>query len=884
MKRVTKFLAALLILVLVIGVVPVQAATTPSLKKASKVLYLGGCKGKTTDGTKAKYYAYLTVKKVLKNYDSKTMDIKLESEDESICTVSNSKGTINAAGKGSTKVLITVRNKSTEKTIFAKNIKITVKKNADDNFSVKGIEDGSEYEVGTKLSIVMSRSKDNDYRKLTCDNADAVITKNNGYGSKYTVRFPEPGTYKFTAVTYQSSKYSAPTATKTFTVTVKGEAPTPTPTETPTPTVTPTPTTAPSKYSVKQTALDTFVISGVTNASDIKAKDINLYTMLIDDIKVSKSAYIKNVTANGTDVTVEMLSNMDADAVYYIELSGNTENVISFKAVSGNEMDIARIEVTNTKVLYNTMADLGLKYYNAEDIDITNNVKDKVVVDVALAEKDVYDAYGSGTQVYFSLPDKVHTFNITVLKGYKDGLPVYIKKENVAIVSYEPKFDRIIYTITTDDGVYMKSNDTLKKTFTVDDTTAVIEALFVYKDAVTGKETYNTLDQEGIDKVDTNNGTVMFIGNKSASGGYTLIPNNTGVVTVIFYKNGKDYATADVEIKAEKKVNTVTATLNKSFLNVNALANDSIEITVVVKDQYGEEMKNEPITISQIDTTMATGVVSFGSFTNGKLKVSGGSVAYSKEGIISAKVTCGTASAVVNFQVSDKSEARGWRISNPEISVYSVDTAIKEGDVLPQVVTISVEGVDGNYTVNKELIKFLGAAPSPALKASDFGVPDGTKLYLYTVQKDGQYLTTLPELITDDTLEIKLQAYAYQKKLEAGQYTISTYSLILGSTNAQQITTIGRKSINVKNNQPTVTYKFVKDKTTETSPVAIATDCYEFYIDGKKLPVSAITDADVAINGEGTSKLVKSVTITYNNTVYGDFQQKVTLAGANIIK
>ncbi|MBR5177255.1 MAG: hypothetical protein IKW90_00475 [Lachnospiraceae bacterium] len=885
MKRVTKLLAALLVLVLVIGAIPVQAASTPSLKKSSKILYLGGCKGTKANGTKANFSESVKASKLLKGFKSSTMDIKLESSNEKVAKVSNSNGTITAVGRGTAKVMITVRNKSTEKTIFAKEVKITVKKNADANFSVTGIKDGAEYEVGKSLTVVLTRKSDDDYRKLTVDNSGAALTKKNSAGSKYTVKFNEPGTYTFTATAYQSSTYAGATAKKTFTVTVKGAAPTPTPTAAPTPTTTPTPTAAPSSLSIKQTALDTFVISGVKNAADIKAKDIKIYTLLTNDIEYNKSAYIKSVSAStsGTDLTVVMLSNFDSDTVHYVELPGITTSPLSFKAVGGTEMDIARIEVTNTKVLYNTMADLGLKYYNADGVDITSNVKDKVLVEITNAEQNVYDAYASGTQVYFSTPNKVHYFNISVLKGYVNGTAVYEKKENVAIMSYEPQFDRIIYTVTTDDGTYLKATDTLNHTFTVDDTSAILEVLFVYKDAVTGTETYKTMAEEGIEKVDTNNGKIMFIGATASTGGYKLIPNNTGVVTVVLYKNGRDYAVAEVEIKAAKKVSTVVATVNKNFLNVNPAADDSIEITAVVKDQYGDEMKDQPITITQLDTTYATGIVSFGGFVGGKLKVPGATVAFSKEGVITAKVTCGTVSTNVMFTVGDKSEATAWRLSNPEVSVYAMDTAIKEGDVKPQVTAISVQGVNGNYTVKKEFLKFMGKAVTAQLKASDFGLAEGTKIYVYTIQKDSQYLSALPDLVTDDSIEVKFQSFDYQKKLAAGQYTFTAYSLVLGASNSQ-IAIIGQKNIVVSNNQPTVSYKFVKDKTTQTAPIAIATDCYEFYIDGKKLPTTAVVDADVAVNGDGTSKLVKSVTITINNTVYGDFQQKVTLAGADIIK
>ena len=184
MKRVTKLLAAILALVLVIGSIPVSAASTPSLKKTSKILYLGGCKGKKANGTAAKFYESVKASKLLSGFKSSTMDIKLESSNEKVAKVSNSNGTITAVGRGTAKVMITVRNKSTEKTIFAKEVKITVKKNADADFSITGIKDGGEYEVGKSLTVVLTRKADDDYRKLTVDKSGVSLTKKNDVGSK----------------------------------------------------------------------------------------------------------------------------------------------------------------------------------------------------------------------------------------------------------------------------------------------------------------------------------------------------------------------------------------------------------------------------------------------------------------------------------------------------------------------------------------------------------------------------------------------------------------------------------------------------------------------------------------------------------------------------
>ena len=119
MKKVTKVLALVLALVLVIGAIPVQAASSVSLKKSYKIIYLGGCIGKKANGKKASYYSFLKVKKFVTNFDSETMDIKLESEDSSIASVSNKTAKITAKKRGTTEVIVTVRNKKTEQIIKA---------------------------------------------------------------------------------------------------------------------------------------------------------------------------------------------------------------------------------------------------------------------------------------------------------------------------------------------------------------------------------------------------------------------------------------------------------------------------------------------------------------------------------------------------------------------------------------------------------------------------------------------------------------------------------------------------------------------------------------------------------------------------------------------
>ena len=881
MKRVTKLLAALLVLVLVIGAIPVQAASTPSLKKSSKVLYLGGCKGTKANGTKAKFYESVKASKLLKGFKSSTMDIKLESSNEKVVKVSNSNGTITAVGRGTAKVMITVRNKSTEKTIFAKEVKITVKKNADADFSVTGIKDGAEYEVGKSLTVVLTRKSDDDYRKLSVDNKGVTLTKKNKYGSKYTVKFTEAGTYTFTAIAYQSSTYAGATAKKTFTVTVKGAAPTPTVT----PTATPTPTTAPSNASIKQTTLNTFVISGVENAADLKAKDLKK-TYKVSGYDIEKTG-VSSVTADGTDLTVSMLSDFDAGVEYFVNYTGYNGTPLSFKSATFSVKDIASITVSNQRVLTGQNADLGVRYLNKDGVDITSGVSSLVIPTMTIVEGGISDLYVvSGTQVYFLNANKTAVLEISVMTGVDElGKAQYITQK-VAVTSYEPQYSSFIWTVTSDDGAYMKKDDPQNHSFTIDTTSPVLEGYFVYKDEK-GNETYKTFTEEGITKILVADQTVVMDGVKTAAGGWGLIPNKTGATSILLYKGDRAVAEAQITILGAKQANALTVTASKQTLNVNSVAGDSIVLTAVVKDQYGNELKGQTINVVQNDLTKNIGTVALGAFdSNGKLTIPGGSVALNTgitNGVIALTVTCGSGSATVQFQVADFAEANVWTLASyPEASLITIDTAIKQGDAAPGEARFAVEGRNGAFSVKKEVIQFFaGKQPTAQLKASDLGIAVGTKIYIFTVQKDGQFLSALPApCITNTSTELVFKAFDVQTKLEAGNYVIAAYSIVGGAENSQ-ITAIGTRTVVVTNNQAPVQFKQIKDKSTAVTGIDVAKECFEFYVDGKKLDSSCIIDADVNFSGTG-SKYVKSVKLSYNNTIYGDYVQNVSITGSVI--
>ena len=875
MKKAVKLLAAMLVLVLVIGTIPVQAAEKITLKKSSKVLYLGGCIGKKANGKKAKYYSFVRVGNLLSgDYNSKTMDVKLEAEDPSIVTVSNKTGKVMAKKLGETEVVITVRNQKDETKIATKILNITVKKNSDKNFEVTGIADGKEYKTGDTITVKMPRGEYEDCRRLTCSSSDVVLKAKKGTsGAEYTVTFNKSGSYTIKAETYQTSTYSGTIYAKSFNVTVKGE-------DKPEPTVTPTPVD--SKLSVKQTALDTIVISGFGDAASVKSSDLELYYD-IAGTKIPVNNVIKSVTADGDNVVVTMVSPFVGGTEYFVNKKGSKADPAKFKAATATEKDIASVAVTVNKALVGEYTDLGIKYYNKDKIDITSGITSGMVSVNANCLTNTFDAFASGTSVYFYKANMSCEFEVNV-HIYSDNRDV--KSNKFTVVSYEPVPNGMIYTIKEETGTYLKETDTCTYSFALNASKPVIEVLFKYVDAA-GKVTYHTLAEEGITKIKPADETILFAGAQSATGGWYLKPNKTGSTSILFYKgdNIVPGVTARVTVTEDSKPTTVTATVSKTNLNVNALLGDKLEIKATVKDQYGNEMKGQTITIEQTEATKTnTGTAYFGSFdADGVLVVNGSSITLNsgkKNGVIAAVVKSGSGQYPVQFNVADVDTADTAELSsNPEQQNFILKTGIKEGDVKPESIKLSIQSKSQGFAVKNENMKLYPKQLTPQITNTDLGVAVNDVVYLYTIYHvDGNgkadFMKTLPATVfTDGVTELQIKAYDYQVRLEEGTYRIDAYKVVAGAANSS-ITQIGSRNITVVNDKPVVEFKQIKVTSTKTDPVDVVKECYEFYIDGKKVETPNIPSAEMNTGSDG-SKFVKSVNLTINNKVYGDYTKKI---------
>ncbi|MBO4421790.1 MAG: hypothetical protein J5783_08180 [Lachnospiraceae bacterium] len=879
MKKAVKLLAAMLVLVLVIGTIPVQAAEKITLKKSSKVLYLGGCKGKKANGKKAKYYSFVKVGKLLSgDYNSKTMDFKLEADDPSIVTVSNKTGKVKAKKIGETEVVITVRDKKTEAKIATKILNITVKKNSDKNFEVSGIADGKEYKVGDTITVKMPRGEYEDCRRLTCSSSDVELTAKKGTsGAEYTVKFNKAGSYTIKAETYQTSTYSGTIYAKSFNVTVKGE-------DKPEPTVTPTPVD--SALSVKQTALDTIVISGFGDAASVKGSDLDIYYD-IAGTKIPANNVIKSVTADGDKVVVAMVSPFIGGTEYFVNKKGSKADPAKFKAATATEKDIASVSVSVNKALVGEYTDLGIKYYNKDKIDITSGINTLMIsVDTVMTDSNTnFDAFASGTSVYFYKANISREFEV-IVKIYSDNREV--KSGKFTVVSYEPVPNGMMYTIKEETGTYLKETDTCTYSFAYNASKPVIEVLFKYVDAA-GKVTWHTLAEEGITSIKPADETVLFVGAQSATGGWYLKPNKTGSTSLLFYKgdNIVPGVTARVTVTEDSKPTTVTATVSKANLNVNTTLGDKLEIKAVVKDQYGNEMKGQAITIEQTEATKATGTAYFGTFDpDGVLVVNGSNItlnAGKKNGVIAAVIKCGSSNPYpVQFNVADVDKAeKAVLTSNPNQENIILKTGIKEGDVKPESVTLNIQSQSQGFAVKNEIMKHYTKQLTPQVTNTDLGVAVNDVVYLYTVyytdaNGKSDFMKTLPAIVfTDGLTELQIKAYDHQVRLDEGTYLIDAYKVVAGAANSS-IERIGTRKITVVNDKPEVSFKQIKVTSTNTVATEVAKECFEFYINGKKVENPNITAADMNTGSDG-SKFIKSVNLAITNSVYGNYEMTIKM-------
>lgn len=877
MKKFSKVLALVAVLLLVVGTIPVSAATTNlKLTKSSKTIFVGKCTGSTDAGKAAKYYSYFAVNKLVKNFKSSSMDIKLTTSDKSVAKVNNKKDRVTAVAPGSAKITVKVYQK--KKVIFTDTINVTVKKNATaSTLLVEGIKDGDEIKEGTtvKVSLTRKAGSDTDLRRLSSA-SDGVTIKSAGT-RKYKVTFAKAGSVQLLAEAYQSSTYDGATASKTINVTVVGDKKEEEKKE-----------EEVAALTAAQTATNAYTLKGSAITDTFKKEDIKIsYKVGTVDIAYSKD--IKDFKVEDGVATITMFTDFEQDTTYYVTVG---EETAEFKTVALNKenplSDIKTIRVLTSKVDYNAETTLEFAYLNADGIDITTAVKDLAdsQVEVTIANGTEY-ASCTGHSIYAYEKNKQLVINVSLITGY--DLTTYeniVVKTSAALLTYEkpaPTVSGSKYTFVKDDGIYLKDTDKLSQTICINDAGYVLETLFTYSD---GKVL--TPVEAGVTKITSSTETVLMItGAMNANGGVEVYPVAKGESYISYYVGDTVVAGFKVTVSDARKAVKIFATADKNKLNTNSLIGDSIIISAAVYDQYGAEMPDAPIVINQVEGTMNNAMVSFGAFVNGRLVVNASDVSITGTlPNVNAIVSSGDLKQTVNFLVKDvaydasKLNTSAYQVTLKVEGDRNIDTLLVEGAQEDEPTYVFAEITSDGYYLGEAIMmntsKLLKAAPTAQLKSSDFGVADGTVVITSTIQFIPEGSSTATFIDTADNMDVQADSICFDpvtagKKLAKGRYTVSTYIITAGASSST-IKQVGTTTIVVTESKPATSVKRINE--TAKAPGTIEQQVpvfFEFYIDGVKLDPSKIKSVN-AITGTGSSTTyVTSVTFGLTNTPYGAF-------------
>ena len=371
MKKFFKALALLLALTLVIGTIPVSAATSEFSfagdKDGKKILYIGGSNGEDKDGNKCKTKNFVDLTKRIDGFDADTMDIVLSAKNKDIVKTVNKSDRIYAKAIGSTTVTATIYYKDDvnhENDLGSVKIKVQVKKNAEAvPYSVYTLVDGAPVPVdlSTKLGVntdyyvLVSRhvdgvKVDTDHRRLLCEDAENVKIEiaNPKVNTIFKVNFAKAGEYTLQAVAYQSEKFNKVLLSEDIKVKVGYEA-----------------------KAVAQKSLDEATVSFATKVSGLKPENFSAYYMTNGENPTRvEFSYASHVNCEDEKAYVQFYSPFVQGTEYFIEYDGTT--VGSFKAVTVTADSVKSIVIPEGQSFgKNDKGKLNYMFLDENGVDIT---------------------------------------------------------------------------------------------------------------------------------------------------------------------------------------------------------------------------------------------------------------------------------------------------------------------------------------------------------------------------------------------------------------------------------------------------------------------------------------------------------------------------------
>ena len=886
MKKFFKALALVLALTLVIGTIPVSADTaTIGIKKNRKswVVFLDGAKGLKADGTQAGRKRTYKISKLVEGFDEETMDIKLESTDKTVVKTSNKKDKVYGQKMGSALVNIYVYDKESEKLIGSTAILIKVKKNATEvNYYVADSE-GNLVDTSKKLGVnvpytlVLTRldaegnKTDTDYRRLTCEDASVTIEADEAYSAhtKYTVTFTKSGEFTLIGGAYQSEAYNANHVEAEIKLTAGYDA-----------------------VSVAQSGLATADVTFETDVVGLTADQFKAY-YLVGETKIYPSAAQK-VTCKDNVATVEFLSNFISGTEYFVEYDGTVAG--SFKAATITADSVVAIEIptqqfeagaANQKLQYKLLDENGLDLKSL----LGSTLNGILSFEIVNGDIDTYITSGNEPIIYIGTANKQYVVKATYT--WIDSKGDTKKAEGQGnVVSVTPavwEIGTVTGIITaTNAGNYIggdgKIDGNVKAiTWTLDNAVsgAALQIAVPYtKNGTTVYEGFNYDAEPSIYTKYTaksNDETVVMLATATPDGQkWILTANKAGTATIIIYgvdANGKEnvIGAVPVEVKAKREAKTLTVTPSKNTLN-EGYAYDYVEFTVVVKDQYDEEMKGLTYTVTNANANDGSNGPIFtnsgATNTTGNAFTIWGDEVTTKTGVLNVKFACGNLSQTVYINCGNEADAKTYvlkLLDKDDKEKNTLDTSIKQ-DTKWTDLYVTLEGrSQSGYAAPGVDPLFVAATPKSEQTVS--GAALGVK-FVFTVTKDGKVLSAADlgpafEYYGDFNAVAPFGTSGAAVKFAKGTYTITAYKVATDEKNVI-VSVVGTQILTVEDKQimPTVTKKDNAEKLGGLTDADIAS-AFEVKFNGSTSNITTVFN--YTVDGEGKTAYVKEAYVTVPN-------------------
>ncbi len=780
-KKLSFVLALAMVLSIFAPAAGAFAAKAPTLNSKSKYLHLG----RTENGQNEFNFNV--------NNKKKGWKYNWESTNTKVATVNAKNGVTTAKAAGTTKIVLTITDADGEE-LYQLTAKVTVRDNIETvkiSNPVDTLAVGEEHDYNRSYVTEAGKTKGSgSVTRWTVEPATGATIDDKG-----VFKATEAGEFKVTARSFQSkAKYNSwledsvkyadyVLADDTTTVVVAG-----------------------SMEGVKQVDLTKVNVTFNAAMDEAEVKENLKVFLLIGTAKTEQ--YVKSISLDKETskvATVELYGEFNKGMTYVVEYPDMESK--TFKAVTTNYADVVRMTI-DTKSVVATYAggeeeEIEFTLYNAEDVDITDGID--ADFGGKLADRVSFETESTGAYIYEG--KKISIFEVGTVAEVKGTYNTYEYDEQgkeigtvnaVAVIAGTKEATVAAgalnkYTVTLEDETPDWDKDAVTRVAIGADR----PKLFAFVKDSDDKDIKSD-DEEFADNFtfESSNDNVLFV---SPDG--DLYPVKEGTVVVVVRYGDVIVGYANITVVPESKAAAYTLSEYNFTLSIEAAAEDSKEITVTLKDQYGNDAAVDNPSVTALET--ANSVKEHITVDDSNLD--------DKKITFTVKAGAEVGKAVYEVEYNGMKRTVTVTLAKPNHKEDMSDVRYRL--ILDKTIDLEIEDADD---LNKKLdIKLIGYAPNGVKATKDVAGAVGYTIEVTKGSDSLAYNANLNTAVSGSAIT----------KVDTG-----TYKVVAKNDDNKVLDT---QFFTVKDSQKAPTLKIETLYYTESNLFDIVDECFEIKIDGK---------------------------------------------------